>query len=320
MFSESGRSQHIQSQNPTFKRRDNARTEALKRAVKFFDDNLPKIENFQGVEGYDPTRLEKDIFTTKKLSEKFRSQSDPEKQWSIIQEAIILNESELSDWFGSSTRTIRPSDHADYVEQTDGILEFPDQAKVAFDATYTTDPYQKVHSLKEKLDEQSLHAITYFEDDERDFKGTIAVPKVVLGFGRENLEALSLNWLDAAENIEGSKQRIAEHPVQMLLIKQMLMQFSAMELYAKDNLQNEEMARTYWDLKKQLLDVFNEKVAAHPEWRHAEQDAFTENLINNVCIDFGVKQDAIKDNIWPKKAGAKVFKIPRKDSGLRAAA
>lgn len=109
------------------------RRKALERALDFFKANLPKVENFKGADGYNDRVVEKDIYTTNKLSAEYKDMGDDlEKQWSVIQEAVILNESELSNWFGSDTRTIRPSDHADYVQQVDGILEFPNNTKVAY--------------------------------------------------------------------------------------------------------------------------------------------------------------------------------------------
>ena len=248
---------------------------------------------------------------------------DLEKQWSVIQEAVILNESELSDWFGSSTRTIRPSDHADYVQQIDGILEFPNDTKVAFDATFSKNPYHKVHKNKEFLDAGNLHPITYFEDDEKNFKGSIEVPKVVIGFGKENLLEITKKWLSAQEGLPGSKAELAEHPVQMLLIYQSLIQFSAAELYAKNILQDEEQVTLYQNLREQMLEVYNQKVVDNPKLKEYQLDDFTENLINDVRREFGLKLEDIKNNIWPPKPAGRVFKIAKKPSGdqsYRAAA
>jgi hypothetical protein len=304
----------IQIDNPAELRR-----KALERSLDFFKTNLPKVESFRGVDGYNDRILEKDIYTTNKLSAEYKDMGDDlEKQWSVIQEAVILNESELSNWFGSDTRTIRPSDHADYVQQVDGILEFPNDTKVAFDATFSKNPYQKIHKNKEFVDAGNLHPITYFEDDEKNFKGSIEVPKVVIGFGKENLLEITKDWLSAQEGLPGSKAKLAEHPVQMLLIYQVLMQFSAAELYAKNTLHDEDQTDLYKNLREQMLDVYNQKAVDNPELKEYQLDNFTENLINDVRREFGLKLEDIKNNIWPPKATGKVFKVLKKPSGDQA--
>lgn len=309
----------LQVDNPAELRR-----KALERALEFFNTNLPKVESFRGVEGYNARVLEKHIYDTNKLAAEYKDMGDDiDKQWSVIQEAIILNESELSNWFGSETRTIRPSDHADYVQQVDGILEFPNKTKLAFDATFSKNPYNKIHKNKEFLDAGNLHPITYFEDNERNFKGSIEVPKIVIGFGKDNLLEIAKNWLSAQEGMPGSKAKLAEHPVQMLLIYQALMQFSAAELYAKNILQDDEQSTLYQSLREQMLHIYNQKIIDNPELKEYQLDDFTENLVNDVRREYGLKFEDIKNNIWPSKPAGRVFKIAKKPSNndsYRAAA
>ncbi len=290
------------------------RAKTLKIAVKFFKDNLSKVESFKGLPEYSDRVVEKDAFSAQKLAAEYGDfGQDMAKQWSIVQEAIILSEAELSDWFGDTTRTIKPTDHADYVQGIDGILELANNEKIAFDATFSNNPQAKIHKNREFIDRGALHPITYFEDDETGFKGKIKVPKIVLGFGKDNLLSVARDWLALKQGIEGSKTKLAESPVQMLLIYQALIQFSAIELYARNILRDNEQADKYKELGQQMLEVYNKKITDNPTFKDYELDDFTNNLVDSVRREYGLKFDDIKNNIWPPKPIAgKVIKLPRK--------
>src|SRR5690606_5110230 len=139
MFDSREKLRNIGYENPEYKNINTLRSKSLEKANKFFKENLPSIEAFKDVPGYDQKMYERDVAYTTKLEKLNETTEDEDKQWSIIQEAIILNELEMSNWFGETVRTIRPTNHADFVQKVDGILEMGNQ-KIAFDATFKKDP------------------------------------------------------------------------------------------------------------------------------------------------------------------------------------
>ncbi len=296
--------------NPEYKNPKILKEKSLAKAQEFFDKNLPNIEIFKDVEGYDPRMYERDVAYTKKLENLNSGDMDEDKQWSVIQEAIILNELEMSNWFGDSVRTIRPTNHADFVQKVDGILKFEDKL-VAFDATFKKQPYDKVHLIKNKLDAGELNPITYFYDEETSFKGSTQATGIVLGFDRENLLDVTEDWLYSQEGVPGSKKNIAEHPVQMQLLYQALMQFSAYELHSKSN-NHEDLTEMFSEFKKQILETYNNKVKDNENLKNFELDSFTETLCNDISREYNIDLSEIKNNIWPKRTPGKVIKLPRK--------
>lgn len=309
----------IEYRNPEYQNIQIRKNKALDRAKVFFDGNLPKVESFHGLEAFDQKQLEKDIVYIHKLEGLNKNNLDEEKQWSVIQEAIILNEMEMSDWFGPKFRTIRPTNHADYVQQIDGIVEIGNE-KVAFDATYKKDPYNKIHKIKDGVDSGELNPVTYFYDDKTEEKSSINIPSIILGFNRQNLEDISEYWLYSQEGIPGSKKKMAEHPIQMLLIYQALMQFSTYELHARNNLHDEELSKKFADFKERMLELYNSK-NQDEKLKKFELDSFTETLISEVSREYKISTADIKGNIWEKKEPKKIIKLPRNtQSEFRAAA
>ncbi len=186
---------------------------------------------------YGPEIVAADTAFANRLKSEFDVRDTPEekklKQIADIFEAIVLIESESSEWFGNA-RTLKTSPFDDYINKVDMIAEWftPEDGSrllaLAVDVTFGTKNIQrKLEAIKMEIDSGKLGSIKYFKDERGDFIGTRNnVPRTVIGVSESLVEELAGLWV--AKN----NKALGEHPIQRLFLDEIETQLNAMYDYA----------------------------------------------------------------------------------------
>ncbi len=186
---------------------------------------------------YDKHSVDADIATGKRLHDNFEarqtSQEGNSKKIADTLEAIVLMETEMSDWFGNAT-TFKTSRFDDYVNKVDMLAEWntPQTGSqvlaLGLDVTFGTMKIeQKIASIKEEIDRDKLGMVRYFKDSRGDFMGTRKnIPRTIIGVSQPVVEDLAGLWIHKENKLLGA------HPIQRLLLSQIGLQLSMMRDYA----------------------------------------------------------------------------------------
>lgn len=181
--------------------------------------------------------IAEDIAHAARLSREFELRRTPEekkmKKIADVFEAVVLMQSELSEWFGTA-QTLKTAPYDDYENKVDMITEWftPEEGShllaLAVDVTFSTRGIQKkLTEIKTEIDRGRLGSIKYFTDERGDFIGTRNnVPRTVIGVSESVVEELANLWIHKKNKLLG------EHPVQRLFLDEMESQLSAMHDYA----------------------------------------------------------------------------------------
>ena len=224
--------------------RDYSRTELSPDMAKAYEKATDVLSNpeysiqeadFVGV--YGPDIVAADTARTDRLKHDFDARNTPEekkmKQIADIFEAVVLMQSESSEWFGNA-RTLKTSAYDDYINKVDMIAEWfsPEAGSrllaLAVDVTFgLTNIQRKLEAIKEEIDENKLGSIKYFKDERGDFIGTRNnVPRIVIGVSEHVVEELAELW------VQGKKEALGKHPIQRLFLDEIEVQLTIMRDYA----------------------------------------------------------------------------------------
>lgn len=174
-----------------------------------------------------------------------------------ILEAIIHEQGELAEWFGENATTIVPSRYDDVVNGVDNIVEFREERQtasylaLAIDVVAGTHVREKINRIKKEIGEGHLTEIKYFKSDLLHIKGKKTnVPRVVIGAEQKNVDELMRGWF------LGNKQVLANHFIQIAILKEIRMQLVAFAKYAREKggERGEEIASIY----EHSLEIINE--------------------------------------------------------------
>ncbi len=157
---------------------------------------------------------------------------DENRKYARILEAILLEQVELSNWFGENATTIKTSDFDDIRNGVDMIVRYG-SSEVTMPANFLglgVDVTFSPKGTEEKLEEifsgvydGKLSQIKYFLSEEDDFRGERSnVPLIVLGIEKATLEKIGILWA------KKDNKALAIHPAQHMLLSQAQMQLSAM--------------------------------------------------------------------------------------------
>lgn len=216
---------------------------------------------------YGKDNIEKDKATVERLKIRFQTEAtEKEKEAKIladILEAIILEESESSNWFGQNSSTTKVSDYDDYINHIDTIVEFTEEESAShmalgIDATFSTDIKAKFDRIKEEIEKGSLAEAKYFSSSF--IKGRhIQIPRIVIGADVKTIKELGELWLDKESRAEGRKREVKKelenHPVQFQLLKQILLQTETFEKYAQ-TVNQPQISDIYARLKKMVQKIY----------------------------------------------------------------
>lgn len=240
------------------------------RAKKIMGENVIPMDDF--INPYGKENVEKDKDIAEKLKIKFQENAPDEKKeakvLADILEAIILEESELSNWFGENTSTIKTSDYDDYVNHVDAVIEFegdkiPVYTALGIDMTYSTDIKEKFDYIKKEIENGILAEVKYFSSSF--IKGIhTQIPRLIIGADVKTINELGELWLDKNSKIEGRKKEVKEalenHSIQFQFLNQMILEAEFFEKYAQ-KANKPEIAEIYARLKNLILSVYNDKVS-----------------------------------------------------------
>lgn len=210
--------------------------EKAEKTVLSNDDYVIKERAFVPI--YGEENVAADIAETERLSKLFaRNETVQTKHSHMIAEvfeAIMLMHAELSSWLGDA-HTLKTSKFDDYKNKTDLIAEWyspEDGSRVlalAVDVTFgTSNIAKKLENIKKEIDSGTLGSLRYFKDVRGDFMGTRNnIPRTVIGISAPIVEELASMWL------KNENKKLAEHPVQRLLIEEIMNQLEKMHAYAE---------------------------------------------------------------------------------------
>lgn len=194
--------------------------------------------NPQDFRNFDPTTIARDIEYVKKMEAKFVQEDGAEvqeaKQLGLILEALIHEQAEINDWLGEEVTTVKASRFDDIANGIDSIAEFHRDGGVshlalAIDVTHG-DPSKKLTKIREQINAEKLSEIKYFASSDGNFQGSLQkVPRVIVGADRQTIIELAQLW------IENKKRDLAQHPIQLQLLDEIILQLQTFITYAEKN-------------------------------------------------------------------------------------
>ncbi len=207
---------------------------------------------------YDKNSIENDLRIVKELEGKFRAEAedDPDKEArdkrGKLFEAIVRDQTEMSDWMGETARVIVPSRYDDIVGGVDGIVEFDDETSkthlvLAVDVTESElGLNRKFEKISETIRRGSLSRVKYFRSGNMRGELTL-VPRVVIGADRKSMDEVAELLLEfkttqkggaqrggkESERFREARKRLAEDDLQYKILVEMKEQLIAFRDYAK---------------------------------------------------------------------------------------
>lgn len=249
-------------------------------------DYAIQMTDFEDVYG---DQIRNDTALVKKLESKFKTEETPQlrntKKIADVLEAIVLMQSEMSEWLGNAT-TLRTSPFDDYVNKVDMLAEWytPQDGSrllaLAVDVTFgPTAIDKKLQEIKREIDSGELGKVKYFKDARGSFKGTrFNVPRTVIGVSQKVVENLAHLW------IEGEKKQLGVHPVQGVFINQMHSQLLMMRDYAHRN-RHFTVADSYDEALSAVSPVHSDKIDI--DIRSLQTDMVAEEISRKTRSLFG---------------------------------
>ena len=162
-----------------------------------------------------------------------RAKEDPEKErWqrlALVFEALVLDQTERSNWLGTDAMTIRASKFDDSVNGVDMIVEFPEEISrhlaLAVDVTTSDLLVKKFLRIRKEIENGRLSQIKYFNS--KNFRGELKnVPRVIIGADRSTIRQVGELWL------ENKNKELAVHPVRKIILDEIMVQLKAFSDYA----------------------------------------------------------------------------------------
>lgn len=183
---------------------------------------------------YGDRAIAHDLKYVEEKKKNFSNVDSAEVKWASVLEAIFYQHAEQSNWLGENAHTILASEVDDIANGIDVVvrLDGSNQAVgMGIDVTYgTAKMHQKVKTIFDEIDNGKLGKMHYFMDPEFDqFKGELSkIPHIVVGVERSHIIELSRQWLN------GEKKALAENPIQLVLLREIMKQLKLFRSYAKN--------------------------------------------------------------------------------------
>jgi len=219
----------------------------LSEARRVLEASKIDINDFRDI--YGSEKIKEDLKYVDKMERRFKEESTEEllmiKQLAIVFEAVFHKGAREHGWLGEGVRVIKASDVDDLRYGVDGIVEFQeedanvDHLAIGVDVTFGNAFVRKKFArIVEDIKRGKLPTIEYFRSG--NFRGELSnIPRVVVGAERNNLLRLSRDLFVNPDN-----ERLAQHPYQLLQLRQMCLQLDAFEEYAR-RLGKKEIAKVY---------------------------------------------------------------------------
>lgn len=223
------------------------------------------MEEFERVPGYGKERVQGDKERmARKIREIKKAGTEPTRKARLL-ETLLVDQIELSNWFGQNTFTIVPTKFDDLFHGVDLALEIENESEVkhlALGIDVTSSPIsirKKLKIIKDHIKDGTLTAIEYFhsENHNPDFYGTMNnIPQVVIGTDSKTTRELGELWMSgyglaklrkksgqpplSPEAEESQRDRAREaraklekHRAQLLLLEEIKIQLTAFKKFAE---------------------------------------------------------------------------------------
>lgn len=189
---------------------------------------------------YGTTNIEQDISRVEKKEEQYTIEAN--KVYADVLEAILYDQITNGGWCGEKASAIKTSQFDDSINGSDIILEIEEIGRtlshlsLSIDVTFgVTTEEKKFVMIKKKIDAETLGEIKYFHSDRGGFQGKLSkVPQVVIGVDKELLIKLAGLWADKHGKKDENKETLAEHPVQRLILAEILLQLQTFKMYSEN--------------------------------------------------------------------------------------
>lgn len=261
---------------PKFERDiDNAnrikRTLELVERIYREDIEIIKEEDFEDL--YSKKTVENDLNWVRKEEERFEREDTPEqkeaRKVSTIFETLIYDQAEMSEWLGKSAITIKSSRYDDIRNGIDLIVEFPDSEEVsashlalAIDVTLSSELDKKLNGIRRDIEHGKLSTVKYFKSETLDIRGEKKdVPKVVIGVDSRTLDKVIDLWIKQTGE---SKDELGRHPIQFILLEEIMMQLEKFKDFAEKNKQN-KVSESYEKVLTIMSGIIREKMKLRDE-------------------------------------------------------
>ncbi len=282
--------EQIHKEKMTFKD-NNFLNDLLEKARK--TNRIDKINPKSFRDLYGAEVIDNDLNWVRQQKQKHLEQNSDSEIWhkkiADILEAILHDQIEKNDFFGPRVNTIKTCKYDDFINHIDSIIEIskpdqriPDYSGVALDVTSASNPNslsKKINRILNNISNNRLAKIKYFQSDESNIRGELRnVPLFVIGCDLKHTEELAQKWLD------NDLRELADHPIQSILIKQIIEQAEQFRNYA-ESIGQEDIAEIYDQILKDFLEIKEEKqkvldnINQDPKKRrYIEEDTVTNNL------------------------------------------
>ncbi|MCR4275002.1 MAG: hypothetical protein NUW02_03070 [Candidatus Campbellbacteria bacterium] len=189
---------------------------------------------------------------------KFNHDDPLMEQASLAAEAFLYEQIGRHGWISTPDIHVYPektADIDDIFNKTDIVLTFEtgDGEKtlaVTVDVTIGTKTLkEKIHSIKQEIDKQSLTTVKYHETPSGKQGPLEKTPRVVLSLEANTLIELLSLWTSSDTD---SRERLKKHPIQLDMVQEIEVQLEAYEKYAQET-GKKELA----DRFKQALGVIH---------------------------------------------------------------
>lgn len=235
-----------------------------------------------------------------RMEEKFKKTATPEQimanKLSTILEAIVYEQTELSNWLGEDVFTIKTSRFDDITNGVDVIAEFVERKEekvksirghlgLAFDVTFSNEISDKLNRIKNEIDDGHLATVKYFVSESMSYKGEfVDIPRVIMSVDGKTVNDLAQLWLE-------EKKKLAFHPIQMQILEETLVQLKVFKEYAERTGHKRVIKR----LNKALIiiqEIYDQKKNETSKLKEDDfeaRDAAFESLLSNLKNIFGIE-------------------------------
>jgi hypothetical protein len=251
----------------------NRTKKALELVEKTYGKDTEIIEEKGFEDLYSKETVERDLDWVRKEEERFEREDTPEqkeaRKISTIFETLIYDQAEMSEWLGRGAITIKSSRYDDIKNGIDLIIEFPDSEEtsashlaLAVDITLSSELEKKMNGIKRDIEHGKLSTVKYFKSETLDIRGEKKdVPKVIIGADSKMLNTVIDLWMQQTGE---SKDELGSHPIQFVLLEEIMMQLEKFRDYA-EKIKQGKISENYEKVLGTMNSIMREKLKLREE-------------------------------------------------------
>jgi hypothetical protein len=266
-----------------------------------------KIEDFEEIYGPEEVERDRQAITDKKS--RMEKVDSPSHRRAQLLEAILAEQIELSEWFGTEAMTIIPSEYDDLYNGIDLMTEFEKEGYFQYlgmNIDVTSVPgtvKKKLDIIKAKITSGTLGQIKYLRSERSDIMGRMSnIPSFVVGADIRTIHELAELWLtanqtrnlgetklnaeeirDLREKAKEAQEKLAKHRTRLLILLQIQSQLEAFINFAQ-SIKNSEVVGKYQNLKKLIDDIISKSSIQPRQQLENEQDDVYKAILKELEI------------------------------------